>query len=53
MTPERELNESGEKATVTGIIFSKRKGGILSQKEQIFSKRKEEMYPYANMEIYL
>ena len=27
--PERELNESGEKGTVTGIIFSKRKGGIL------------------------
>ena len=27
--PERELNESGENGTVTGIIFSKRKGGIL------------------------
>ena len=26
--PERELNESGEKGTVIGIIFSKRKGGI-------------------------
>ena len=28
MTPERELNESGEKGTVIGIILSKRKGGI-------------------------
>ncbi len=30
--PERELNESGEKGTVTGIIFSKRKGGIKGTK---------------------
>ena len=28
MTPEQELNESGEKGIVTGIILSKRKGGI-------------------------
>ena len=28
MTPNQELNESGEKGTVIGIIFSKRKGGI-------------------------
>ena len=27
--PERELNESGEKGIVTGIILSTRKGGIL------------------------
>ena len=26
--PVQELNESGEKGTVTGIIFSKRKGGM-------------------------
>ena len=28
MTPNQELNESGEKATGAGIILSKRKGGI-------------------------
>ena len=27
--PNQELNESGEKGTVIGIIFSKRKGGIM------------------------
>jgi len=26
--PVQELNESGEKGTVTGIILSKRKGGM-------------------------
>jgi len=47
MTSERELNESGEKATVTGIIFSKRKGGIsIRAYEDILIKKGRDFYSY-------
>ena len=51
MMPNQELNESGEKGTVTGIIFSKRKGGIychisIREYEDILIKKGRDFYNY-------